>query len=142
MPPVVDEDWHAICQAIHKGVEGSEWETMYCNYKEMHQAVKCKKSRENKKAMALWSVTEAKDKGTDVYDLGSVLKIKTRSRVRLDPLGNPLEESDGCSGRRAETYRAKKTRPVMSNERIVKSEAFGSYCSVACASCVNRARWE
>ena len=25
--PFVDEDWHAICQAIFQGVEGSEWET-------------------------------------------------------------------------------------------------------------------
>ena len=29
-PPLVDEDWHAICQAIYMGVEGAEWETMYC----------------------------------------------------------------------------------------------------------------
>ena len=26
---LVDEDWHATCQAIFQGVEGSEWETMY-----------------------------------------------------------------------------------------------------------------
>ena len=25
-PHLVDEDWHAICQAIFKGVEGAEWE--------------------------------------------------------------------------------------------------------------------
>ena len=24
-PPMVDADWHAFCQAIHKGCEGSEW---------------------------------------------------------------------------------------------------------------------
>ena len=24
-PPLVDEDWHAICQAILKGIEGEEW---------------------------------------------------------------------------------------------------------------------
>ena len=30
--PLVDEDWHAICQAIFQGVEGSEWETMYHTY--------------------------------------------------------------------------------------------------------------
>ena len=31
-PPFVTEDSHAICQAIFQGVEGLEWETMYCNY--------------------------------------------------------------------------------------------------------------
>ena len=45
-PPLVDEDWHAICQAIFQGTEGSEWETMYENDKELHQAVKCKTSGE------------------------------------------------------------------------------------------------
>ena len=25
-PPLVDADWHAFCQAIYKGVEGSDWE--------------------------------------------------------------------------------------------------------------------
>ena len=25
-PLVIDEDWHATCQAIFQGVEGSEWE--------------------------------------------------------------------------------------------------------------------
>ena len=51
-PLLVDEDWHAICQAIL-----SEWET-----RRMHQAAKCKKSGENKKAKALWSLKDAKDK--------------------------------------------------------------------------------
>ena len=33
-PPLVDEDWHAICQAIFQSVEGPEWETMYYNNKD------------------------------------------------------------------------------------------------------------
>ena len=83
--PLVDEDWHAICQAIFQGVERSEWEDMYYNSEELHQAVKCEKSWENKKAMALWTLKEAKDKGRNVYDLGTVQKIQTTSHVRLDP---------------------------------------------------------
>ena len=59
-PLLVDVDWHAICQAIFCGVEGSGWETVYYNHKELHKAVKCKKSGENKKAKALWSLKEAK----------------------------------------------------------------------------------
>ena len=76
------------------------------NCKELHQAVNCKKSEENKKAKALWSLKGANNKGIDVYDLGSVPKIQTRSQVRLD-LGNPPEECDDWSGKRTETHRAK-----------------------------------
>ena len=37
IPPMwtVDEDWH-VCQAICKGIEGQEWERLYCKYVEMH----------------------------------------------------------------------------------------------------------
>ena len=55
-----------ICQAIFQGVGGSEWETMYCKYVELHKAVKCKNSEENKKAKALWSLKEAIYKGIDL----------------------------------------------------------------------------
>ena len=44
-PPLVGEDWHAICQAIHKG---AEWEAMYYQYTKLHQAVKSTKSNEEK----------------------------------------------------------------------------------------------
>ena len=89
----MDEYWHAICQAIFQGVEGSEWETMYYKYKELHQAVQCKTSGENKKAKAVWSLKEAKDKGIDFYDLGSVQKIQTGSQVRLDLWATQLKTS-------------------------------------------------
>ena len=35
-------------------------------------------------AQALWSLKEAKDKGKDCNDLGSMQKIQTRSQIRLD----------------------------------------------------------
>ena len=38
-PRLVDKDWHAVCQAIFQGVEGSEWKIMYCNDKELHEAL-------------------------------------------------------------------------------------------------------
>ena len=44
-PPLVDEDRHAICQAIFHGVEGSEWDAMYYRCKEPHTVVECKKIR-------------------------------------------------------------------------------------------------
>ena len=31
VPPLLDEDWHAISQAIYNGVDGA-WENLYCKY--------------------------------------------------------------------------------------------------------------
>ena len=28
-PPLVDADWYAFCQALYKGIEGTDWEEMY-----------------------------------------------------------------------------------------------------------------
>ena len=28
-PPLVDEDWHTVCQAICKGIKGKAWENLY-----------------------------------------------------------------------------------------------------------------
>ena len=53
---------------------------VHYKYVELHKEVKCKKSGENEKAKALWSLREAKDKGIDFYDLGSVKQIQTRLR--------------------------------------------------------------
>ena len=33
-PSLVHEDWHAICQAIFKGIEGEEWERLFLEYVE------------------------------------------------------------------------------------------------------------
>ena len=59
-PPLVDEDWHAYCQAIFEGVDGPERGAVYDQYKDLHQAAKSKKSGENKKARVLWAM-EAKE---------------------------------------------------------------------------------
>ena len=77
---------------------------MYYKYKELHQAVRCKLSGENKKGKALWSVKEAEDRGVDFYDPGSVQKIQNKIPSKVGSLGNPPEESDGCLGRRAEAH--------------------------------------
>ena len=34
-PRLVGEDWHAVCQAIYRGVEGAEWETLYNKFVDM-----------------------------------------------------------------------------------------------------------
>ena len=33
---VADEDWHAICQAICRGIEGAEWENLHYKFVEMN----------------------------------------------------------------------------------------------------------
>ena len=37
-PHLVDYDWYAFCQALHKGIEGEDWEEMYESHKEMSRA--------------------------------------------------------------------------------------------------------
>ena len=77
----MDEDWHAICQAVYKGVEGLDCEVMYYQYMELHQADKRNKSNENHKEKVFWAWKEAIDKGIDSFDVGHELKIQTRSQV-------------------------------------------------------------
>ena len=43
-PPLVDADWYAFCQALHKGNEGKDWEEMYDSYKVTSKALGVKKS--------------------------------------------------------------------------------------------------
>ena len=38
-PPLVDEDWHAMCPAICKGVEGAQWENLCYEFVEMNNEV-------------------------------------------------------------------------------------------------------
>ena len=70
-------------QAIFQGVEGTEWEAIYCQYKELQQAMKNKKSGENKKAKVLWALKEAKDRGGrgDFCDAGHEKESKTRAQA-------------------------------------------------------------
>ena len=57
---------------------------MYHQYKELHQAVKSKKSNEIKKAKVRWASKEAKDKGRDFYDVDHAKNIQTLYEVRVD----------------------------------------------------------
>ena len=49
--PLVDADWYAFCQAIYKGIEGSEWEERDdFHYREMSKAAGSQKAeRESQK---------------------------------------------------------------------------------------------
>ena len=84
-PPLVGGD----CQANFQGFEGSEWETMNYNYEELHKAVKCSKSGEQKGAKAIWSWKAANVEGINCHVLVSVQQIQTRSQVRLALWASP-----------------------------------------------------
>ena len=86
---------------------------------------------------------EAKDKGIDFHDLGSVQQFQTRSQVHLAQWAIHLWSPTSVP---ADALRRTKEKcgsaTVISSERCVMSETLGSSCSLACASCVNRARWK
>ena len=52
-PPLVDEDWHVICQASNKGVKGVEWENLYYMFVEMNKEVKIRHPSGNSTARTL-----------------------------------------------------------------------------------------
>ena len=66
-PPLVDEERHAMCQAIYYGVEGAEWDDMHHKYVEPHKAVNLKKSGVSKNAKTLWPMRDAKANGEAYY---------------------------------------------------------------------------
>ena len=78
-------------------------------YVELHEAVKWKNLVKNKKAKALCSLKEAKDKGTDFYDLGSAQKILSE----VGPLGNPSEEPVRSAGN---SFGMRKSVPSVTSE--------------------------
>ena len=63
-PPLVDEDWHAICHAIYKGVGGSGVGKVLPQVcAEIIRTVNVRHPSVNHRANTLWEVREAKEKG-------------------------------------------------------------------------------
>ena len=63
-PPLVDEDWHASCQATCKGVE---WENLYYKFVEMNKEVDLCNPSGSSRAKTLWKKTDAKER-YDAHD--------------------------------------------------------------------------
>ena len=53
---------------LSKGIEGEEWEELFCHYREMSRATGAKKPSESHKAKALWAMKAAKDRSEEYYD--------------------------------------------------------------------------
>ena len=60
---MVDEVWHAVFQAIYKGVEGVEWEHSYFQFVEVNKDIKARHPSGSSKAEMLWKMRDAKDRG-------------------------------------------------------------------------------
>ena len=82
-PPPVDEDWHSVCQAIYKGVEGAEWENLCHKFVEMNKAVNIRHQSGNRRVRALWKERDASDK---------------RRRVRSDQRAEDRKSGSGSAG--------------------------------------------
>ena len=55
----MDGHWHAACPAISKGVEGAEWEKLYCKFVDLNEAVIVRHPSGSSRAQILWKVGEA-----------------------------------------------------------------------------------
>ena len=65
-PPLVDADWHAFCQDIYKGIEGKEWEELYCHDRDTSKATGAKNPSETQKSERAMT---AKDRDEEFHDL-------------------------------------------------------------------------
>ena len=79
----MDADWNTFCQAIYKGIEGSQWAELYHHYREMCEAAGAKKPSESQQAKALWAMKAAKDREDGFYDSARRENILGRKRTRL-----------------------------------------------------------
>ena len=68
---MVNEDWHAICQAIYKVVEGEEWGTLCCKVRGHGQSCQFSPTKHQSKA-----------NGDEYSDEDSEQKTQIRVAVR------------------------------------------------------------
>ena len=57
----MDENWHAICQAIFKGIEGVRKDVLQVY--QIHKAVNIRHPSTSRKGKTLWNMREAKANG-------------------------------------------------------------------------------
>ena len=81
-PPLVDEDWHAACQATHKFVEGVEWENLYYKSVEMKQGIDVRHPSGSGGVRTLWKLSDDKESGEEYNDQASEQNIANREAVR------------------------------------------------------------
>ena len=50
----MEEDWHAGCQAMYKGVQGAEWENLYHKVVAMNKEVNVRHPSGSSRPKTLW----------------------------------------------------------------------------------------
>ena len=75
---------HAICQAIYNGVEGAEWEILFCRFVEMNKEVNVHHPSGSSRARTFWKIRGAKVRGDANYDQTSEQRIVNREAVRQE----------------------------------------------------------
>ena len=108
-PPLVDGDWHAICQAIFQGVEGSQWETVFYKYVELHKAAKFKKILRKQEGQGALVFARRKRQRNKCLRSGQCAEDSNKIPSEVGPLGNPPEEPDSCPGKRTANVQSKKS---------------------------------
>ena len=91
-PPLVDADWYALCQALHKGIEGKYWKEMCDSCKVMTKALGAKKLQEAQKGKALWAMKAAKHRMEEFYDPVRKDNILGGNKTRLELLEEHLND--------------------------------------------------
>ena len=79
-PSLVDEEWHAVCQAIYKRVEGAEWENLRYKFVEINMEFNVRHQSGSSRAKTLRKVRDAKERGDEHYDQTSEHNIVNRDR--------------------------------------------------------------
>ena len=126
-PPLVDEDWHAVCQAIHQGVGGAQWENLYCRFVEMNKEVNVRHPSGSNKAKTPWKRRDAKDRGDTHYDRSFATKIDRREEVRQELRSAHLQSTVFALLRRVEVWTdAGSSTARGSRRRVSSSDAFGT----------------
>ena len=103
-PTLVNEDWHAVFQAIYKGVNGLEWETMYYKYEKLHEAVNLKKPGDNKEAKALLPLKRVQKKSGRLQRPEKHTPNREQSPSVTCIMGTTHAKINGCVGRSFEAY--------------------------------------
>ena len=75
---------------------------------------------DNKKAMTLWALKDAKDQGLNYHDMGSAPQVQDRSRGRLEMFKAHSRKSCGCVGENAESAESAQRKAL--EKRIFRSQ--------------------
>ena len=105
-----------------KGVEGEEWEALYCHCRELKQATGAKKPSESQKAKALWAMIAARDKYDEFYYPAHRKDIQDRARTRLELWEEHFKKSGGSSGEGVRMFGSREIFTIQLVKKTLQAE--------------------